>query len=329
MKDRYQFVSLGINNSSKLPVKYGVPQGSVLGPLLFNVFINDLPNVSDIMKTVLFADDTTLLCSGKNFENLMVVINEELAKYKKWFDCNHLTINFKKTNYIIFGPKILTKNLASCLYIDQIPIEQVHQTKFLGFIITENLSWLDHILYISSKISKTIGILFKIRSKLSLNIMIKMYYSLIYPYLIYGIILWGNSAHSHLLHLNLVHNSFIRCLFMLRKFEHITKFYTKANLLNLYQIYYLFCLKFMYKIKNNILTKNFVNMFHPAKSTTWSFRFVKNFQQPFPRLKIVQSSIISCGVTFWNKLPIEYKQLNNIHLFNKHVKSGLTKGLLC
>ena len=120
---------------------------------------------------------------------------------------------------MVFGPKIVTNGIKTSIFINNKVIERVSVNKFLGFIITDNISWLDHIMHISNRISKITGMLFKIRYKLTFDITNKIYFSLIYPYLTYGIILWGNSAISHLNHLRLAYNYFVRCLFLLKKRE--------------------------------------------------------------------------------------------------------------
>jgi len=318
--DRNQYVSIGTNHSPNVSIKYGVPQGSVLGPLLFNIFINDLSYVSKSIKTILFADDTTFLCSGPKINDVAKTLNSELSKILKWFNDNHLSINYTKTNYMVFGPKIVTNRLNSSIFINNIAIERVSINKFLGFMLSDNLSWLDHILYISTKISKISGMLFKIRFKLTVDIMKKIYYSLIYPYLTYGVILWGKSSISHLKHLNLAYNYFVRCLYSLKKYDHISNYYAVAKLLNLNQIYELYSLKFMYKVNKNLLPSNFSIYFQNSKMNYKNLRHWKDYIKPFPRLLALRTSIFSMGVSLWNDLPSKYKLINNINLFVKYIK---------
>ena len=102
LSDRKQYVSVKGGNSNLLPVTCGVPQGSVLGPLLFLIYINDLPNASKKLKFYLFADDTNIYCESNDLPNLIKVVNKELRSVKKWLDANKLSLNIDKTNYIIF-----------------------------------------------------------------------------------------------------------------------------------------------------------------------------------------------------------------------------------
>ena len=320
LKCRHQYVSIGSNTSAYTPIKCGVPQGSILSPLLFLIFMNDISNVSKIIRTVLFADDTTFLCSGKNIKEVTNTINSKLIKIYDWLASNSLNINYKKTNYMLFGPKIVTNTLNTKIFINNTPLERVPITKFLGFMLCDNLSWLDHILYTSTKITKLTGILFKLRYKLTADIVKKIYYSLIYPYLTYGIIIWGNSAKSHLDHLNLAYNYFIRCLFVLKKSEHITEFYKKGNLLKISQIYRLYSSKFMYKVNQKIMPQFVQNNFQKNTHRYLDLRFNRDFKTPLTRLQIFKSSIFCEGVSIWNDLNKELKLINNIKLFMKLLK---------
>ena len=105
LSDRSQFVSINGSESDLLKVTCGVPQGSVLGPLLFLIYINDLPNVTKMLQFYLFADDTNVYCQSDTLESLVKTVNRELKLLKKWLDTNELSLNIDKTNYIIFHSK--------------------------------------------------------------------------------------------------------------------------------------------------------------------------------------------------------------------------------
>jgi len=167
-------------------IKYGVPQGSILGPLLFLIYINDLPNVSSILHIVLFADDTNAFTSHKSLDTLFQIANHELNKLSNWFKANRLSLNLEKTNYIIFTShrKSIPPHNQKLL-IEDTPITLVRSVKFLGVYIDEHLTWKDHINKISLKIAKNIGIISRISYLLPINILINLYYALVYPYFSY------------------------------------------------------------------------------------------------------------------------------------------------
>ena len=141
----------------------GVPQGSILGPLLFILYVNDITKVSNIFKINLFADDTSLIHTHDNFEYLIKETNEELIRISTWLATNKLVLNINKTNYMIFTSrgKSYNKNVTN-IKIDGNNIQQVNKTKFLGIIIEEHINWATHISHLCNIIARNVGILQKI-----------------------------------------------------------------------------------------------------------------------------------------------------------------------
>ena len=153
LSNRLQYVHFNNTESNRLPVTCGVPQGSILGPLLFIIYINDLNVVSKLVTFIMFADDTNIFISGKNLDNITCTVNEELNIINEWFSANLLSLNIKKTNYILFGNKGMADVSIS---IGGSRITRVFETKFLGVIIQANLKWNAHISLIANKTSKTV-----------------------------------------------------------------------------------------------------------------------------------------------------------------------------
>ena len=182
-----------------LPVACGVPQGSILGPLLFIIFINDITSILKLAELIMFADDTHLFFKNVNISELFVNVNNELQKISKWFKLNKPSLNIKKINFIMFSNKNNIINTESLnLLIDNIVIDQVHNTKFVGVIINSNLTWLDHIKAISSKVGKSIGILLRIRKNVPNDVLLTLYHTLIESYFSYCNIIWGTHCSKHL-----------------------------------------------------------------------------------------------------------------------------------
>ena len=150
-----QYVNLSGYNSDSFVVKCGVPQSSVLGPLLFLVYVNDLPNASSL-NIRMFADDTVLFCSHKNSQNVQAMVNNELHKVSKWFCSNKLSLILKKTRYMILSKS--KTNEPFSVQINGFEIVQTHSYKYLEVIIDDKLKWHDHITYICRKISKFSGL---------------------------------------------------------------------------------------------------------------------------------------------------------------------------
>ena len=165
LSNRKQFVMLDNTESSQLNVICGVPQGSSLGPKLFILYINDIVQVSDILKLIIFADDTNAFCSGDNVIEVTKIVSSELNKLKVWFVINKLSLNVSKTNYMLFSNSKLPEKLN--ISIKNHCIDKVGVTKFLGVLIDEKLNWKQHINMVRSKLSKTISVI--ARSKKILN----------------------------------------------------------------------------------------------------------------------------------------------------------------
>ena len=127
-----------------LDIQCGVPQGSILGPLLFLIYVNDIINSSSILSFIMFADDTNILFSHKNLPELIATLNSELSNISSWFKCNKLSLNINKTNYMHFQTAHLNPEFQYNVKIDDLSLEQKDSTKFLGVTIDKNLSWNQH-----------------------------------------------------------------------------------------------------------------------------------------------------------------------------------------
>ena len=148
---RKQFVSINGKNSELRDIRCEVPQNSVLGPLLFLLYINDLPNVSEKLTFFLFADDTNIYFESKNLHDLENVINMELKQLSLWLKVNRLALNITKTNFLIFHSTQRNLNHNVTLKLDKKAINQKDNIKYLGVIIDCNLNWKQHILTVSKK----------------------------------------------------------------------------------------------------------------------------------------------------------------------------------
>ena len=153
LSNRQQFVTYNGVSSSVKTVKCGVPQGSILGPLLFLIYINDLVNVCSHCLPILFADDTNLFVSGVDMSHISEIVSKELAELSQWLKVNKLSLNLKKTQYMIFSRR-KSKDETINIKIDDQSISETKSSKFLGVYIDNSLNWKTHISYIAGKISR-------------------------------------------------------------------------------------------------------------------------------------------------------------------------------
>ena len=176
LSEREQYVEYNNVYSDKDRLICVVPQGSILDSLLFLLYINDLCNMSKKLSSLCFADDSNMFLSGKYPDNPIRTTNEEMDKVVDWLQINRLSLNLNKTHFILFRRKGVRISLSTDLIINNIQIDMIQRTKFLGVIIDENLSFQRHINYINGKVACGIGIYFSIET---MRILDKAF---IYPY---------------------------------------------------------------------------------------------------------------------------------------------------
>ena len=254
LTDRQQFVVFNNHNSETSIIKTGVPQGSILGPLFFSICINDLITVSDKLKFIMYADDTTIYFNLEDFDryNLEQDITNELENITLWLKRNKLSLNVQKTKLMIFHRKQKQINELNIL-IDGIAIERVESFNFLGLIIDEGLSWKKHTDVVKNKISKVVGILYRLNNIFPKNILQTLYNSLIASYINYGLLLWGVESNR----IELLQKKAIRLITNSNYTAHTTPLFIELGLLKIHYMFKLKLLKFYYKLSSNLLPKYF------------------------------------------------------------------------
>ena len=194
LTNRKQFVIFDNILSNECLITTGVPQGSILGPLLFLLYINDICSSSKLLHFILYADDTNIFYSCENIDDLCRIVNVELGCVMQWFISNRLSVNIKKTNFVMFGNQAKLKNITNCkIFMENIEIVQTNTAKFLGVSIDSNLTWKNHIDSITKKVAKSVGIIKRIRHCLPNNILHTLYNTLILPYINYCNIIWAKT----------------------------------------------------------------------------------------------------------------------------------------
>ena len=160
--------------------------------------MNDICNVSHLC-TILYADDTSVVANDKNLDKLLEILNDELSKLSIWLKANKLSLNINKTYYIIFHrARIKLPDVSLNIYINNCKLTGTECYTYLGVILDSKMSWVQHITYVKSKVSKGIGIMYQARKYLDKNSLVNLYNTYIYPYLIYCVESWGNISQCHL-----------------------------------------------------------------------------------------------------------------------------------
>ena len=254
LTDRKQFVVFNNQNSETTDITTGVPQGSILGPLFFSICINDLITVSDKLKFVMYADDTTIYFNIEEFDqyNLQQDITKELENITLWLKRNKLSLNVQKTKLMVFHRK--QKQIKELnIVINGITIERVESFNFLGLIIDEGLSWKKHTDVARNKISKVVGILYRLNNIFPIYILQTLYNSLIASYINYGLLLWGAESYR----IELLQKKAIRLITNSSYTAHTTPLIIELGLLKVQDMFKLKLLKFYYKLSSNLLPQYF------------------------------------------------------------------------
>ena len=211
LTNRKQYVYLSGYKSSFVDVECGVPQGSVLSPLLFILYVNDM--ITALHSTPrLFADDTCLFLTAKNTSELEELGNSELSSLKNWMDANKLTVNPTKSKFIVMNSKIRAPQIQCSLFYNNTCIRNDKSLKYLGIELDQELNFLPHLTKLENKLSQNVGIIMKLKHFLLTPALLMLYYSIVYPYILYGIIIWGSTYTSHLNNLQLIQNKAVRAI---------------------------------------------------------------------------------------------------------------------
>ena len=212
LSNRNQHVKLNGVKSKCESVTCGVPQGSILGPLLFIIYINDLHRSLTKSSVFHFADDTNLLFSCKNPRNISKEINEELKSLFEWLCANRLSLNVSKTEFIMFRPPRSCLEKRIVLRLNGTKLFESPKIKYLGVILDNNLTWKHHIHELCKKLNRAAGMVFKIRDNCSKPVLRSLYFSLFQSHLSYGLPVWGKCNNFHSNKLIIIQKKIVRAI---------------------------------------------------------------------------------------------------------------------
>ena len=270
LSNRNQYVDFDGTTSGLLPLSTGVPQGSILGPLLFIIYINDIHFASEKFRAVLYADDSNMISTLCSFESYLQTnsnrmsllsdeINNELKNISDWLSINKLSLNVKKTKFMIFHHHQRTiTHLVPKLQITGHEIERVSEFNFLGLTVDEHLSWNPHVQKISNKISRALGVISRLKRILPTFVLLTLYNSLILPHMHYAILCWGFNQGR----IAKLQKRAIRLITNSKYNAHTDPLFKKMNILKLGDIFNLNTLKFYYKYISGSLPTYFDDMYH-------------------------------------------------------------------
>ena len=316
LSNRNQYTSV---NSSDLksnikPVKYGVPQGSILGPLLFAIYVNDLPLCIQ-ENCELFCDDTTIHTSHTDVNQISHSLQQSLNTLNQWCKLNHMSLNPQKTKLMLITTQQKRRSLTCSLppiFLENVCIEEVDNHRVLGIIIDNNLSWSKHIDYLCKTLSRRVYQLSKFKNFINFHARKLFIHAYILSSINYCSTLFDSSSKTSLKPLHRLYKRALKVA--LQKSSTLTKLdYSKLNMLPLKEVFYINKCSLMHKVLSKSAPEPLCSFFqinqrHPTK-----------FLTPRPRINSFKTSLSYSGCVLWNSLPAHLRSRQNIVTFKNHL----------
>ena len=327
LTNRQQYTFVNGVESEWLTVLCGVPQGSVLGPLLFLLYTNDMSYASNFSIN-LFADDTCLSLCHSNLNTLNLQCNVEAARVDEWFKANRLTTNSKKaSNFLLSEYYCRAPNRSGSFTISMgnVILKRVETVKYLGVMLDHNVTWCDQIEYLSTKLARSAGIFSKLRYYLNTNTLIQMYHALFNSHLQYGILCWGSTFETYLNRLQVLQNRAIRNMMRAPRFFRLDNYFLNLRILKVRDLYNLEVAKFMHSHNNKTLPDCFLSFFRESSQNHTHYTRASNdilYNTIRCRTARGQRSIRFHGPKVWNDIPRSTKEVSKL-VFKKQFKTIL------
>ena len=321
LSDRQQLTFVNNMYSSTKPVTVGVPQGSVLGPLLFLLYVNDIHNCVNEHTVRLFADDTNLFIVDPNLTVCRAKAEKALIGINEWLTNNQLTLNIEKTCYSVFSK---TKKKIQSIKLNNREIERVSCSRYLGMEVDEELSWSEHVNVLCNKLMKLRYVFFSLSRFIDTDMVKQIYYAYVYPVILYGIELYGVAKKYILNQLQVVQNKLLRTLCKLPPRYSATQLHNELNLLKVNKIYELAVLTYVYKQQHGLLPSVFdayfvTNADLGTRKTRQSNKlYVKRF-----KTSLGDKCTKTEGARLWNVLPSYLKESRTLNTFRRNCRKYL------
>jgi len=274
------------------------------------VYANDLPNAISYNKSILFADDTTVYKTSNNIHTLYESLNKDLECLTEWFKANKLSLNVKKTNYMLFSLHKEVHNNTLLLKLEGKIIERKSSVKFLGIIIDEKVTWGEHIAKVRKKLSSSLFAIRRAKHALTPKHLKILYYSLFYPHIDYGIILWGSASKKLTNQIWILQKKAIRTISGQTYNTPTNPLFSKLRILKFIDIYKFHLATFMHKLYNAALpiplNRNLVVSHQIHQHFT---RNINNPRRPKPRINITTRSIYYSSYTLWYDIDTKFKDI--------------------
>ena len=324
LNDRCQRVVLPGASSEWTPIRAGVPQGSILGPLLFLMYINDI--VEDIDSTIrLFADDTSLYIIVDEPVHAAHTLNLDLVKISCWAKQWLVTFNPDKSEAILFSRKY-NKPYHPPVLMDQTQINEVMSHKHLGIILTNDCNWHEHIEHIKAKAWNRINVMRKLKFKLDRKSLQTMYFSFIRPVLEYADVIWNNCTQYESNELEKIQNEAARIVTGATKLVSINSLLSETGWETLSSRRNKHKLTLLYKMQNDLSPEYLCSLVPPTVGSTSSYplRNADDLQILHTNSQLYYNSFLPSAVREWNELPIETRNSSSLNIFKTRINNNIS-----
>ena len=321
LSNRIQYSQVNGKRSECKNVTFGVPQGSILGPLFFLLFINDIHMSMKNCSGKLFADDTSLLLHNKNIQILKARAETALKEIDKWFKLNKLSLSHSKSTFLLFhGPKINSCDWLNLLQVGEEFVPRAKTVKYVGLHLDEKLTWKDHINEIYKSLVKYFSVFYNIRDKINHKIARNIYYACIHSKIKYGIEIYGLACSTTLEKLQVLQNKLLKVLTK-KEYRYSTNLlHTDLNILKVEDIHKHALLHFVYKSHVHKNITNFENYFITrGEIHGLNLRNNADLDAVQIRREHGRSTVQRTGSVFWNEISEEVKNSVSENIFKKNL----------
>lgn len=329
LTDRKQKVKCGDVISEEKDINMGVPQGSILGPLLFALYINDLGTILKLCKCHLFADDTVIYLEGINIMEIIDTVNRELKMVSDWFAVNKLKLNLNKTKAMCLTSNnvyLAVRDNNINVMIDGEPVEFVEKIKYLGVMLDYRLSLNEHVNYISSKIGRRMGLLARLKYSLTCYSKLTIYNTIILPYYYNcGTVLYLVNQ-GGINRLQILQNRGMRIILGCRWDTNIKEMLINLEWLNVHELLMYQMFIFVYKMINGLMPSYFNKyVIRCNEIHSYNTRGRDNLYVQGATTNIGYNSVVKKGVILFNKLDNYVKQASSVVVFKRRVKEAVMR----